>query len=61
MARTILVPNGPKLNLPGKRREELRHFSHTSCVAAGVICGFGTHGYPLARQHLSKRFEVKTS
>ena len=61
MARKIFVPNGPKLNLPGKRREEFRHFSYASYVAAGVICGVGTHGYPPTPQHLFKRFEVKTS
>jgi 3-dehydroquinate dehydratase II len=38
------------------RREEFRHHSYVSSVAAGVICGFGTHGYPLALQHLAKRF-----
>ncbi len=29
-------------------REEYRHHSYVSDVAAGVICGFGAHGYMLA-------------
>ncbi|WCL52765.1 type II 3-dehydroquinate dehydratase [Gimibacter soli] len=29
-------------------REEFRHHSHVSPVAAGVICGFGADGYRLA-------------
>lgn len=29
-------------------REEYRHHSYVSDVAAGVICGFGPHGYMLA-------------
>ncbi len=29
-------------------REEYRHHSYVSDVAAGVICGFGAHGYILA-------------
>jgi 3-dehydroquinate dehydratase-2 len=37
------------------RREEFRHFSYVSRVAAGVVCGFGTQGYPLALQHLARR------
>ena len=40
------------------RREEFRHHSYVSSVAAGVICGFGTHGYPLALQHLAHRFKA---
>src|SRR4051794_35664992 len=40
------------------RREEFRHHSYVSSVAVGVICGFGTHGYPLALQHLAKRFKA---
>jgi 3-dehydroquinate dehydratase-2 len=36
------------------RREEFRHHSYVSRVAAGVICGFGTQGYPLAIQHMAR-------
>jgi 3-dehydroquinate dehydratase-2 len=36
------------------RREEFRHHSYVSRVAQGVICGFGTQGYLLALQHLSR-------
>jgi len=36
------------------QREEFRHHSFVSCVAAGVICGFGTQGYPLAIQRLAR-------
>jgi 3-dehydroquinate dehydratase II len=35
------------------RREEFRHFSYVSRVAAGVICGCGTQGYTLALQRLA--------
>jgi 3-dehydroquinate dehydratase-2 len=35
------------------RREEFRHFSYVSRVAAGVICGCGTQGYPLALHRLA--------
>jgi 3-dehydroquinate dehydratase-2 len=34
------------------RREQFRHFSYVSLVAAGVIAGFGTQGYTLALQRL---------
>src|SRR3954463_9374869 len=40
------------------QREEFRHFSYVSRVAAGVICGLGTNGYPLALQHLAQRFKA---
>ena len=30
------------------RREEFRHHSYVSAVAAGVVIGFGVTGYPLA-------------
>lgn len=30
------------------KREPIRHHSHISPVAAGMICGFGPHGYLLA-------------
>lgn len=36
------------------KREEFRHHSFVSQVAAGVICGFGTQGYFLAIQHLAR-------
>ncbi|UFN49589.1 type II 3-dehydroquinate dehydratase [Roseomonas sp. OT10] len=39
------------------RREEFRHHSYVSGVATGVICGFGTQGYPLALQRLSRLME----
>ena len=34
------------------RREEFRHHSFVSPVAAGIIVGFGVHGYVLALQGL---------
>ena len=36
------------------QREEFRHHSFVSRVAAGVICGFGTQGYTLAIQRLAR-------
>lgn len=39
------------------RREEFRHHSYVSGVATGVICGFGTQGYPLALQRLARLME----
>ena len=36
------------------KREEFRHHSFVSRVAAGVICGFGTQGYLLAIQRLAR-------
>ena len=36
------------------KREEFRHHSYVSLVAAGVIAGFGTQGYPLALQRLAR-------
>ena len=35
------------------QREEFRHHSFVSSVAAGVIAGFGTQGYTLALQRLA--------
>ncbi|GLR78736.1 type II 3-dehydroquinate dehydratase (plasmid) [Azospirillum oryzae] len=40
------------------RREEFRHFSYVSRVAAGVICGFGTQGYTLALQRMARLLET---
>jgi hypothetical protein len=37
------------------QREEFRHHSFVSRVAAGVICGFGTQGYVLALQRLARQ------
>ena len=34
------------------QREEFRHHSFISPVAAGMVCGFGAHGYELAIQAL---------
>jgi 3-dehydroquinate dehydratase-2 len=36
-------------------REEFRHHSVISAVAAGVICGLGVDGYRLALVHLASR------
>jgi 3-dehydroquinate dehydratase-2 len=36
-------------------REEFRHRSVISAVAAGVICGLGVDGYRLALEHLARR------
>ena len=33
-------------------RESFRHHSFVSGVAVAVLCGFGTHGYRLALQHV---------
>jgi 3-dehydroquinate dehydratase-2 len=35
-------------------REEFRHHSVISAVAAGVICGLGVDGYRLALEHLAR-------
>ena len=34
-------------------REDFRHRSYVSLVAAGVIAGFGVHGYQLALRHMA--------
>jgi 3-dehydroquinate dehydratase-2 len=36
------------------KREAFRHHSYVSTVAAGIIAGFGTQGYPLALQRLAR-------
>ena len=36
------------------KREEFRHHSYISDVAAGMICGLGTQGYTLAIQAIAK-------
>ena len=36
------------------QREEFRHHSFVSRVAAGVICGFGTQGYALAIERFAR-------
>jgi shikimate dehydrogenase len=36
------------------KREEFRHHSFVSRVAAGVICGFGTQGYALAIERFAR-------
>lgn len=35
-------------------RESFRHHSYVSPVAAGVLCGLGTHGYVLALEALAR-------
>jgi 3-dehydroquinate dehydratase II len=35
------------------QRESFRHHSYVSQAAAGVIAGFGTHGYLLALRHMA--------
>jgi 3-dehydroquinate dehydratase-2 len=35
------------------RRESFRHNSYVSLTAAGVMAGFGTHGYQLAVRHVA--------
>jgi len=40
------------------KREEFRHHSYVSGVAAGVIAGFGTQGYTLALQRLARLIDT---
>ncbi len=42
-------------------REEFRHASYVSKVAAGVICGFGIDGYALAISGLCARIGLKAA
>jgi 3-dehydroquinate dehydratase-2 len=35
------------------RREAFRHHSYVSLAAAGVMAGFGAHGYQLALRHMA--------
>jgi 3-dehydroquinate dehydratase-2 len=41
------------------KREEFRHHSYVSAVAAGVIMGCGTQGYVLALQRLAQLIDAK--
>ncbi len=41
-------------------REDYRHHSFISDVAAGVLCGFGTHGYVLAIDALATMLRART-
>jgi 3-dehydroquinate dehydratase-2 len=41
------------------QREEFRHHSYVSLVAAGVIAGFGTQGYTLALQRLARLIDQR--
>jgi 3-dehydroquinate dehydratase-2 len=43
------------------KREEFRHHSFVSRVASGVICGFGTQGYPLALMRMACLLEQQTA
>ncbi|ANI00124.1 type II 3-dehydroquinate dehydratase [Pseudomonas koreensis] len=38
-------------------REPFRHHSFVSAIATAVMCGFGSHGYRLALEHLSQRLK----
>jgi 3-dehydroquinate dehydratase-2 len=35
-------------------REEFRHHSYVSGIAAAVVCGAGVHGYTFAVEHLAR-------
>jgi len=41
------------------RREQFRHHSHISNVAAGVIVGFGTQGYHFALRRVARLIDEK--
>ncbi len=41
------------------RREAFRHHSYVSLAASGVIAGFGTQGYALALQRLTRLIDEK--
>jgi len=43
------------------QREEFRHRSFVSLVAAGVIAGFGTQGYTLALRRLAHLIDARTA
>jgi len=38
-------------------REAFRHHSFVSGIAQAVLCGFGSNGYRLALQHLSRQLK----
>ena len=40
-------------------REEFRHKSFFSDIAAGVICGLGTRGYEMALNHIIETYKDK--
>ncbi|MGY4490779.1 type II 3-dehydroquinate dehydratase [gamma proteobacterium L18] len=40
-------------------RETFRHHSYISGMAVAVLCGFGTHGYRLALEHVSHLLNKK--
>ena len=40
-------------------REEFRHKSFFSDIAAGVICGLGTRGYEMALNHIIETYQDK--
>jgi 3-dehydroquinate dehydratase II len=43
------------------QREEFRHHSYVSHVAAGVICGFGTQGYVFALQRFARLLQPQAA
>jgi 3-dehydroquinate dehydratase-2 len=42
-------------------REQFRHHSYISAVAAGIVVGFGVEGYPLAIQGLHRLAAAETA